>query len=171
VSFTKVDGQQLSPHMPYYRKGTEMTEKIRHNYWLDVTIFVTLLISVTTGFLLWWGMPHELGIAFLGFPRAVWVTFHICSGMISLAGVVTHVSWHWDWLKALRGRPLSRMSEKLRLNRIVDRIIWITFIAANATGALAWAMHFGDDIYFVTVPDRLHAVVGIPLDIALDCAS
>ena len=144
-----------------------MTNKTKHNFWLDVTIFVAFLISVTTGLLLWWGMPHELGIAFLGLTRAAWVTFHICSGMASLAGVITHVTWHWDWLKALRGRPLRGMPEKLRLNRIVDRIIWITFISVNVSGAFAWAMHFGDDIYFVTVPDRLHVVVAIALTMLL----
>jgi NO-binding membrane sensor protein with MHYT domain len=140
-----------------------MMNKTKHNFWLDVTIFVALLITVTTGFLSWQVIPHELGIAFPGFPRSVWVTFHICSGMLSLAGVVMHVTWHRDWLKALRGRPLGEMSEKLRTNRIADRIMWIIFITANVSGALAWAMHFGDDIYVVTVPDRLHVAVGIAL--------
>ena len=86
--------------------------KTKHNFWLDVTIFMVFLITATTGFLLWRVIPHELGIAFLGFPRSVWVTFHICSGIVGLAGVVLHVIWHWDWLKALRGRPLSGMSKK-----------------------------------------------------------
>jgi hypothetical protein len=138
-----------------------MMNKTKHNFWLDVTIFMVFLITATTGFLLWRVIPHEIEIAFLGFPRSVWVTFHICSGIVGLAGVVMHVTWHWDWLKALRGRPLSGMSKKLRANRIVDRIMWITFIAANVSGALAWAKHFGDDIYVVTVPDRLHVVVGV----------
>jgi hypothetical protein len=82
---------------------------------------------------------------------------------VILAGVIMHIIWHWDWLRALRGRPLSRVSEKLRTNRITDRIMWITFIAANVSGALTWAMHFGDDIYVVNAPDRLHVVVGITL--------
>ena len=39
--------------------------------------------------------------------------------------------------------------------------MWITFIATNIFGAIAWALHFGDDIYIVTVPDRLHVVFGV----------
>ncbi len=144
-----------------------MNNKTTSNFWLDVTIFLAFVLSVTTGVLLWWGIPHQPGIDFLGFPRALWVTFHICSGLMSLAGVITHVAWHWDWLEALRGRPINGLSEKLRLNRIVDRIIWITFIAANVSGALAWAMHLGDDIYSVTAPDRLHVMLGIALTILL----
>jgi hypothetical protein len=138
-----------------------MMKKTKHNFWLDETIFMVFLITATTGLVLWRVIPHESGIAFLGFPRRVWITFHICSGIVSLVGVVLHVAWHWNWLKSLRGRPLCGMSEKLRANRIVDRIMWITYIAANVSGALAWAMHFGDDIYVVTVPDRLHMVVGV----------
>ena len=137
--------------------------KTKHNFWLDVTISVTFLITATTGLLLWRVIPHGSDFTFPGFSRNVWVIFHICSGMVSLAGVILHVAWHWDWLKALRGRPLRGMSEKLRANRIVDRVLWIIFIAANISGVLAWAAHFGEEIYVVTVPDRLHVVVGIAL--------
>ena len=139
--------------------------KTKHNFWLDVTILVAFLISATTGLLLWLVIPRQVGVVCLGFPRSVWEAFHLCSGMVSLAGVVMHIIWHWNWLKALRRRPLGEMSEKLRANRIIDRIMWITFIAANVSGALAWAMHFGGGVYVVTVPDRLHAAVGIALTI------
>jgi hypothetical protein len=135
--------------------------KTEHNFWLDVTIFVALLITTITGFLLWLAIPHKLEFVFLGFSRSVWVAAHIYSGVVGLVGIVMHIVWHWDWLKALRGRPLREMKEKLRSNRVVDRIIWITFIATNAFGAAAWALHFGDDIYIVSVPDRLHVVFGV----------
>jgi hypothetical protein len=145
------------------RRGIEMMNKTKHNFWLDMTMFVTFLVSAVTGFLLWRVIPHEAGITYLEFPRSVWVTFHIFSGMVSLAGVVIHVILHRNWLKALRGRSLKGMPEKLRTNRITDRIMWITFIATTVSGALAWAMHFGDDMYVVTVPDRLHVAVGMAL--------
>ncbi len=135
--------------------------KTEHNFWLDVTIFVALLITTITGFILWLVIPHTLDIVFLGFSRSVWVAAHICFGVVGLAGIVIHIVRHRGWLKALRGRPLSGMPEKLRANRVVDRIMWITFIATNVFGAIAWALHFGDDIYIVRVPDRLHVVFGV----------
>jgi tetrahydromethanopterin S-methyltransferase subunit E len=52
------------------------------------------------------------------------------------------------------------MPEKVRANRVVDRVLWITYIVTNVFGAIAWALHFGDDIYIVSVPDRLHVVFG-----------
>ena len=135
--------------------------KTERNFRLDVTIFVALLITTITGFILWLVIPHKLDIAFLGFSRSVWVVAHIYSGVVGLAGIVIHIVRHWGWLKALRGRPLTRMPEKLRTNRVIDRIMWITYIVTNAFGAIAWALHFGGDIYIVRVPDRLHVVFGV----------
>ena len=135
--------------------------RTEHNFWLDVTIFVALLITTIAGLFLWLVIPHKLDIVFLGFSRSVWVAAHIYSGAVGLAGIVMHIVWHWDWLKALRGRPFSGMPKKLRANRVVDRIMWIALIATNAFGAIAWALHFGEDIYVVGVSDRLHVVFGV----------
>jgi hypothetical protein len=98
--------------------------RTERNFWLDVTIFMALLITTITGSILWLVIPHKLDIVFLGFPRSVWVAAHICFGVVGLAGIVIHIVRHWGWLKALRGRPLGGMPEKLRANRVVDRIIW-----------------------------------------------
>jgi hypothetical protein len=121
--------------------------KTEHNFWLDVTIFVALLMTAITGFFLWLTIPHKLDIVFLGFSRSVWVATHICFGVVGLAGFVIHIVMHWVWLKALRGRPLSVMSKKLRTNRVVNRIMWITYIATNAFGVIACVLHFGNDFY------------------------
>jgi hypothetical protein len=135
--------------------------RTEQNFWLDVTIFVALLIITITGFILWLVIPHKLDIIFLGFPRSVWVTAHICFGIVGFTGIVLHIVKHWSWLKALRRRPLGEMKEKLRTNRVVDRIMWITYIATKVFGTMAWALHFWDDIYVVSVPDRLHVVFGV----------
>ena len=135
--------------------------RAEQNFWLDVVIFVALLITTITGTILWLVIPHKLDIVFLGVSRGVWIAAHSCLGVMGLAGVVMHIVRHWGWLKALRGRSLKRMPSKVRANRIVDRVVWITYIVTNVFGAIAWTLHFGDDIYVVSVPDRLHVVFGL----------
>jgi hypothetical protein len=135
--------------------------KTERNFWLDGSIFVALLITTLTGFILWLVIPHKLDTIFLGFSRSVWIAAHISSALVGLAGIVMHIVMHRGWLKALRGRPLGRMPEKLRLNRVVDRILWITFIATSVFGGIACALHLGNDMYVVRVPDRLHGMFGV----------
>jgi hypothetical protein len=144
-----------------------LISRAEHNFRLDVTIFVALLITAITGFILWRVIPHKLDITFLGFSRSVWVAAHIGFGLGGLAGIVIHIIRHWSWLKALRGRPLGRMPEKLRANRVVDRIMWITYIATNVFGAIAWMLHISEDIYIVRLPDRLHVVFGVACTILM----
>ena len=136
-------------------------KQTERNFCLDLAICVALLITTITGFILWFVIPHNVNIAFLGFSHSVWEAAHVYSGVVGLAGIVRHIVWHRGWLKALRGRRLRGMPEKVRANRVVDRIMWITYIAANVLGAMAWALHFGDEINAVSVPDRLHVVFGL----------
>ena len=135
--------------------------RTEQNFWLDATIFAVLLITTLTGFFLWLVIPHYLDFTYLGFSRSTWVASHICFGVMGLAGIALHIVWHWGWLKALRGRPLAGMPKKLRANRVVNRIMWFAYLATNISGAIAWALHFGDNIYIVRVPDRLHVVFGV----------
>ena len=136
-------------------------KKTKRNFWLDVTIFIALLVTTMTGFLLWRAIPHQLATVFLGFSRSAWVSVHIFFGVAGLAGIVLHIFWHWDWLKALRSRRLKEMPKKLRSNRVVDRFMWLTFIATNGFGVIAWILHNGDQVYLVRMPDRLHVVFGV----------
>jgi hypothetical protein len=144
-------------------RSDEIMSRTEHNFWLDAAIFVAFLITTITGCILWLVIPHIWESGFLGFSRSGWVAVHICFGVVGLSGIIFHIVWHWGWLKALRGRPLRGMPEKLRANRVVDRVMWITYIATNLFGAIAWALHIGDDNYIVRVPDRLHVVFAVAL--------
>jgi len=135
--------------------------KNEKNFRLDWILLLVFLITIVSGFLLWLVIPNSKPFVFAGIDRGVVLIVHLGSGFLGLLGVIVHIVWHWDWLKALRGRRLSGMPKKLRANRVVDRIMWITYIATNVFGAIAWVLHFGDDIYVVRVPDRLHVVFGI----------
>jgi hypothetical protein len=135
--------------------------RTERNFWLDVMIFVAFLVTTTTGIILWLVISHGLEFFLLGYSRSVWVAVHACFGMVGLAGIVMHIVVHRGWLKALRGRSLSRMPKKVRAYRVVDRVMWIIFIATTVFGGITWALHVGDGMVVVSLADRLHAAFGV----------
>jgi hypothetical protein len=120
---------------------------------------VTFISAAFTGILLWLVIPHQAAAAFLGVDRHFWLTVHICFGLASLAGSVLHVVWHRLWLKALRGRRIASLPAKIRSNRIMDRYVWITFIAMNVFGALDWIIPVPENN--VSILSRLHVAFGM----------
>jgi hypothetical protein len=134
-------------------------KQTKRNFWLDISIFVAFLMTAFTGISLWLIIPHQAVDSFLGFSRHFWLTAHFCSGLASLAGSIVHVIWHRAWLKALRRRRIASLPPKLRSNRVTDRFVWITFLAAAVFGVISW-------IFFTTENNinifaRLHTAVGI----------
>jgi len=134
-------------------------KQTERNFWLDVSLFVTCLATFYTGLLLWLFIPHQAAAAFLGFDRHFWLTAHICSGLTSVAGSILHVVWHRFWLKALRGRRIASLPAKVRSNRVMDRYVWITFIATFVFGTLDLMIPIGENS--VGIFARLHVAAGI----------
>jgi len=141
------------------------------NFWLDSSLFIIFLSTIFTGFLLWILIPHQTAVVILGLNRDFWRSAHICSGLAIAVGNIVHIIWHRDWFKALRKRPIASLSPKLRANRVIDRLIWMIFLATGVFGALAWILSAGGSI--VSISSRLHVafamawLVGITIHLAL----
>jgi hypothetical protein len=133
-------------------------KQTKRDFWLDVSIFITFISAAFTGILLWL-IPNHDAAAFLGFDGHFWLAAHIGSGLASLAGSVLHVVWHRLWLKALRGRRIASLPPKLRSNRVMDRYVWITFLATNLFGALDWIIPAPENS--VSTLSRLHVAFGM----------
>ena len=115
-------------------------KQTKRNFWLDISLSVTFVSTALTGIILWLVIPHQVTTVYRGIDRHFWLTVHICSGFASLAGNVLHVVWHRLWLKALRGHRIASLPAKIRSNRVMDRFIWITFLAASGFAALDWVI-------------------------------
>ncbi|MBA4383807.1 MAG: hypothetical protein C0410_03660 [Anaerolinea sp.] len=136
-----------------------MMNQTEKNFWIDVIIFTTLLITTLSGLLLWLGNP-EKGIISLGSSFSLWQTMHLYAAIINLTGIILHIVSHWKWLKAMRGRPMPEMPKKLRANRIVNRVMWISFIATTLFGMLTMVFSLAGNIFFVQASSRLHVGFG-----------
>jgi hypothetical protein len=134
-------------------------KQTERNFRLDISLFITFLSTVLTGFILWLIIPHQSDAVFLGFNRPFWLTAHIFTGLAGLAGTVIHIIWHREWLKALRRRPLASLSSKLRANRVTDRLVWIFFLATTLFCILDWIIPAFENR--VSIFGRLHVAFGI----------
>lgn len=114
--------------------------KNQRNYWLDWIIAIVFLLTLASGLVLRFGFPQNSLTNFSGAERLNWINFHVISGFLVVAGAVLHVIWHWDWFKAMKGRPLRTLKRPLAVSRIVNRMIWISFISSKVFGLLAWLL-------------------------------
>jgi hypothetical protein len=135
--------------------------KNERNFWLDWMMFIVFSMTVVSGFLLWLVIPNSNTTVFAGISRAVWLAFHIGTGLSGLLGVIIHIVWRWYWLKALRGRSLRTLKKPVRANRVVDRITWIAFIATNIFGMLAWLLSAELPAAVIKILARFHVATSI----------
>ena len=91
----------------------------KRNFWLDLGLFVTFVLTIFSGYVLWLVIPLNSAASFIGFNRQLWQTVHIGTSLVSIAGSAIHVAWHRTWLKALRNRPPASLPRKIKANREV----------------------------------------------------
>jgi hypothetical protein len=135
--------------------------KNERNFWLDWIMLIAYLLTIVSGFLLWLVIPHSDNSVFAGIDRTVWLAFHVGSGFIGLFGVIIHIDWHWEWLKALRGKSLKTLKRPVRTNRVINRMTWFAFIYSNVFGMLAWLLSASMSTGVIKLFDRLHVITGI----------
>jgi len=129
------------------------------NFWLDAGLFVTFVLANFSGFILWLVIPLNSAASFIGLNRQLWQVMHLCASLVSITGSAIHVAWHKTWLKALRNRPPASLPRKIKANRVVNRIIWITFLAASVFGFLGWCLQ--NNSSRVILFSRLHVVFAL----------
>lgn len=136
-----------------------MKQNVR-NFWLDISLSVSFLATIITGVLIWLVIPHQAAAVVLGIDRGFWLSVHLYSALACFAGSILHIIWHRTWLKALRKRPMASLPRKIRANRMVDRFIWLTFLAASSFGVIDW---ISSDQTMGSLVNRLHVVFGMAL--------
>lgn len=131
------------------------------NFWLDLGLFVTFSLTFFTGIATWILAQPQTALTFPGNNREFWLTAHLYSGLASVLCTVIHVIWHKKWLSMLRGRAISSLPLKLKANRILDRIIWISFLTASGFSLLSLVLPGTG--YRVSILIRLHVAFGLVL--------
>jgi hypothetical protein len=118
-----------------------MIGKNKINFWLDITIFITFMITAITGLMLWLLIPSGQGsgqLIFYGLTRRQWVDIHDWLGLVMLLGVIIHFVLHWRWLNCVLDRFLGKLARQARINFSLDAGLFLTFIVTGVSGLVPW---------------------------------
>ena len=70
---------------------------MKKNFWLDVLLFISGLICISTGIILDLHLIEITDFEILHTLREV----HIYSGYIMAVGILLHIAWHAGWIKTV----------------------------------------------------------------------
>ena len=118
-----------------------MVGKSRVNFWLDTTIFSTFFVTAVTGLLLWLVIPGGPGSGntiLFGLTRHTWLDIHQWVGLILLAGVATHLAFHWKWVVCVSARYFGSLARQARLNFSLNILLFVAFVLVSLSGLLVW---------------------------------
>jgi hypothetical protein len=108
-------------------RGHDMKKNVM-NFWIDVIIFIDLMVVIFTGVLIH-RFPYELkGGAILGFPRYEWGDLHWVLALSLIFLTVLHLVLHWNWAKVSFDKYL-RIEPKLLAIGVTAIIILCGIVA------------------------------------------
>ena len=103
-----------------------MKSKSKVNYWVDVVIGISLLVSVATGLVFLFapsggfqgGRNPGQFRTILGMDRWIWSDIHTWSSVAMAAGAMVHLILHWDWITCMTRKFVSK--NRQTRNKVVD---------------------------------------------------
>ena len=80
-------------------------KKATVNYWVDLSIGVSYLLSAISGLVFL--LPGDPATGILGISYQVWNSVHTWSSLVMIVGVGAHLALHWRWMVSMTSRMLS----------------------------------------------------------------
>jgi hypothetical protein len=80
-------------------------KKATVNYWVDLAIGVSFLLSAISGLVFL--LPGDLATGILGISYQVWNNVQTWSSLAMIFGVGAHLALHWKWMVSMTRRMLS----------------------------------------------------------------
>lgn len=75
-----------------------MMNKARINYWIDVGLIITFILSALTGLVKWPGLFRLTGIRHSALPMREISLVHDWSGLVMILLVLAHLLLHLNWI-------------------------------------------------------------------------
>lgn len=70
-------------------------------------------------------------------PPLTGMAVHEWLGVSLAAAMLTHLLFHWDWVVGITTRLAGRLKQGVRLNYVIDVVLFVTFTAAVLSGLMS----------------------------------
>jgi hypothetical protein len=126
-----------------FKSGSSAMKKNVLNYWVDVGIGVSFVLSAASGLVFLLPAGSSSGSGILGAGYLVWNQLHTWSSLGLMAGALAHLVLHWKWIAGMTRKMLpfggnvqedTPSAPGLKVSR--RRFLSLGFVAA-ATGVIA----------------------------------
>jgi cytochrome b subunit of formate dehydrogenase len=68
------------------------------NYWIDIGLAITFILTALTGILKFPGLIFKFGLTYKDLPMKTLSTIHDWSGIIMVLLVLIHLIFHFKWI-------------------------------------------------------------------------
>ncbi|MBN1122107.1 MAG: hypothetical protein JXJ17_13590 [Anaerolineae bacterium] len=121
-----------------------MENSRRRNYWIDVALFVLMLIT-------FFSLAGHRGADVPGGQSVV----HCIAGAALFILAVRHLGSHIDWIRKVYTTRRKDLPRKVRTRRRNDLLLFIWITACGASGLVMWISGYNE------VLSHLHKITGV----------
>ena len=71
------------------------------NYFINIGILATVILTVITGIIKWPGLISGIGLSYKSLPMEMLTNVHDWSGLLMFILSLAHIVLHWKWIKTM----------------------------------------------------------------------
>jgi hypothetical protein len=123
--------------------------KAKRNFWFDILLLGLFALTI---------------VSLAGHHTAVGIMVHAVVGALLILGLLVHVAWHWDWIKANILRYPSDIGKACRANLRIDLPLLVLFALCGVSGLAIGLMDLTSVAHLILLREgwsHLHHLTGI----------
>jgi hypothetical protein len=78
------------------------------NYFINIGILVSVIITVVTGIIKWPGLITAIGLTYNSLPMELLTSVHDWCGLLMFVLSFAHIILHWKWIKTMTTQILIK---------------------------------------------------------------
>jgi hypothetical protein len=87
------------------------------NYWIDIGIGLSFLVSFVAGIIKWPGLMAKLGVRYASLPLRTLTFLHDWGGLLLGLFALLHIIFHWRWICSMTKSFFKKKKTRIELEQ------------------------------------------------------